>query len=984
MLQKYLLTATVMVAGLTVSANVVTVGSASYLDAFPGTDSSGRNSYPSGTPYLSGAVANLPIPTNDWWTSELTKAHGDNIFNYPMAIKPVDAGLTLIKNMQMQAITAENPIIVGLEGLNCAETTVCNYSDWGVTFRWTDSSNAMEAIVAMGVPMAYFTRTSGSAQVKVTLIGGAITINGNIAVVTGCYNGSSYALYAPTGCTWQADGLTLTCDLGSKDYWSVALLPDNTSDAVAKANEWAKYAFAFPSNTKAEYTVSGSSVTTNFNVYADLKESGAHSLMGILPHQYNNAVTGQDFTGDYYETVRGRLKMFDGSSYTTNLTFKGFLPTLPGAQTTASGYSQSEFESLVDAVCNNTGYSDWTDSYNDGQLLNRLVVTARAARESGDTDGFNTAFSLVKSRLERWLNATTDNVAFMFYYHKPWTTMLAYPAGHSLDSNINDHHFQYGYYINAAAFVAEFDKTWASKWGEMVNMIVRDFANIDRNDTMFPYLRNFCPYAGHSWANGLSTDGLGNDQESSSEAMNSHSAIIQWAAVTGNTDLLNAAIWMYTTEMSAIQCYWFDTRGEIRPSSFTSAMASRVFGNSYDDNNYWGGGIAASYGINIYPVQTSSKYLVDDVTYANKLWNAMKSETGILNNEVNANIWYDSWIQYLAMISPSDALSLYNSSTQLGSKFGISQAFTYQWVHALAAIGTPDSTIYSDYPFTTTFRNGDTETYAVYNYSSEPTTVTFSDGFTMTAAANSLTTVNSNSPDDSTTTPGNNGDTDNGDNNGSDNGDTDNGDNNGSDNGNTDSGVTSGACSTIDNSSTEGTFNGDYTISYYTNGNSVTVTAKFAGTYQDFAGPWFFNESNGFQELSMTKGSDDSYTLTINDLEIGSTLKFRIKIAFAGGLAVTKYIEYRVGSSCGTAEVELVNTANIKLSPNPANDIVELNLGDATNAQVSFFNVSGRCMLNQTVNNQISHINIASLNPGLYLVYVQMNDKASVLRLIKK
>ena len=58
----------------------------------------------------------------------------------------------------------------------------------------------------------------------------------------------------------------------------------------------------------------------------------------------------------------------------------------------------------------------------------------------------------IKERLEDWLSYQSGEVAFLFYYNNSWSTLLGYPAGHGQDSNINDHHFHWGYFIHAAAF----------------------------------------------------------------------------------------------------------------------------------------------------------------------------------------------------------------------------------------------------------------------------------------------------------------------------------------------------------------------------------------------------------------------------------------------------------------------------------------------------------------------------------------------------
>ena len=66
-----------------IESQVINVGDGSYTTSFPGTDSAGRNEYPSGTPQLSGNALNKPVPTNDWWSKLVKENHADNLFNYP-------------------------------------------------------------------------------------------------------------------------------------------------------------------------------------------------------------------------------------------------------------------------------------------------------------------------------------------------------------------------------------------------------------------------------------------------------------------------------------------------------------------------------------------------------------------------------------------------------------------------------------------------------------------------------------------------------------------------------------------------------------------------------------------------------------------------------------------------------------------------------------------------------------------------------------
>ncbi len=79
----------------------------------------------------------------------------------------------------------------------------------------------------------------------------------------------------------------------------------------------------------------------------------------------------------------------------------------------------------------------------------------------------------------------------------------------------------------------------------MVKLLIRDIASPDHNDTMFPFLRCFDPYAGHSWASGHSRFADGNNNESSSEAMNAWSGVILFGEATGDRTLRDLGIYLF-------------------------------------------------------------------------------------------------------------------------------------------------------------------------------------------------------------------------------------------------------------------------------------------------------------------------------------------------------------------------------------------------------------------------------------------------------
>ncbi len=62
-----------------------------------------------------------------------------------------------------------------------------------------------------------------------------------------------------------------------------------------------------------------------------------------------------------------------------------------------------------------------------------------------------------------------------------------------------------------------------------IALLTRDIASPVRDDAMFPFLRHFDVYAGHSWVSGQAPFGDGGNEESSSEAVNAWAALILFA-----------------------------------------------------------------------------------------------------------------------------------------------------------------------------------------------------------------------------------------------------------------------------------------------------------------------------------------------------------------------------------------------------------------------------------------------------------------------
>jgi endoglucanase Acf2 len=363
--------------------------------------------------------------------------------------------------------------------------------------------------------------------------------------------------------------------------------------------------------------------------------------------------------------------------------------------------------------------------------MGKVATLAAIAEQWGDTPALQTATNELRERLEKWLSATDaqGNVKStgLFAYDANWGTLIGYPASFGSDTDLNDHHFHYGYFLQAAAEVARRDRAWAAdgRWGGMVRLLIRDIASPDRSDALFPFLRNFDPYEGHTWASGNAKFGDGNNNESSSEAMNAWTGLILWAEATGDHSLRDLGVYLYTTEMEAIDEYWFDIHGRTRPSGFPGATVGMVWGGKAVPATWFSGEPEKIHGINWLPFHGGSLYLGQYPEYVQRNYDALVKESGGLN-------WRD-WVSYVlmyeALADPADALrQLHARFAEMPMEEGNSRANLYHWVHALDALGQVGRAVTADCPTYAVFHKGPKITHVAYNPGTVRRTIHFSDG----------------------------------------------------------------------------------------------------------------------------------------------------------------------------------------------------------------------------------------------------------------
>jgi endoglucanase Acf2/chitodextrinase len=750
-------------------ALVTGIGLATAVDAvaFNGEVIVGRGSYsnvlPPGAADVQGTIyktANVTgkMPTNDWWSSTAWVQYSERQYPHPLAVQNQANGLRLFYPGPsitgnsacvcgwMSATTDPNgndDLTIGHSATaNFPDTRVDGFSDWFVTNVSTSGGSSLKVTYGHGSPYVYAEYTGGTPRVTFPAAPAIWSGNAGTPVLGVTINNRHYALFGPAGSTWSGIGTaTLINNLAGRNYFSVAVLPDNTAATLAKFQQ---YAYSFVTNSQASWTYDRptSDVVTTYT-YTTVAKQGTQTgtLFALYPHQWKNTTKG--LLAPTYASVRGVMKLAEGTSFTTQMRFPGVLPSLPDLgtynRTTLANYV-NEAEAEVDVSSH--------DTYWFGKRLGKLATVAPIADQVGDATAAAKFRNEMRTALQSWLKASDAQGALkasqVFYYNSNWGTLFGYPDSYGSVLELNDHHFHYGYFIKAAAEIARTDKAWASnaEWGAMVKLLIRDVASPNRGDTLFPFMRNFDTYAGHSWASGHARFGDGNNNESSSEAMNAWAGIILFAEATGDTALRDLGIYLYTTEMNAINEYWFDVSGQNHHPNFTRATASMVWGGkTVGDGVWWTGNPEEVHGINWLPIHAGSLYLTQFPDYTRQNYEALVAENG----GTNWNEWGDIIWMYRAIHNPADAINQMNAgiaSTLI--ERGNSRANVYHWIHNINALGTTDRTVTANHPLYAVFNKQGARTYVAYNMSSAPITVSFSDGAVVNVPANAFSSGNGN------------------------------------------------------------------------------------------------------------------------------------------------------------------------------------------------------------------------------------------------
>ena len=734
-----------------------------------------------------------------------------------MASPAVTSGTSYVNGEPtVESLLEDNTVelVIGGNNFSAKDAKVDKTTDWtyDILMENNASTSSIMATIGKGTPYAYYNFKNVEPTISLGAGGTDLAIykNSTSSNILGVSlknkkDGKThyYLISAPSGTTWVNAGGKLTAKMpAGKNYMSVAILPDGSDNAFEL---YKKYAFNFITDTKVEwkYLSNSSKVVTKYNVSTKNMETGANggdTIIALYPHQWR--YTNSKFTGYTYETIRGTMKTVVGTNYSTTMQYNGILSSLPvtkdeetvGKIKDQLGYLYSYRKSKDNPkwICFLEGQYGGYDTYWVGKNLNTLSDAIWLADQFKDNDMktmTNDMVEGVENYLKFWFDpyrAYIDgqHVDDYFYYDKEYGTLIGYPTSYDSDKQVNDHHFHYGYWIKAAAAVAMKDPQWAKEWGGMVYEMIGDIANANRDgssynrnsETKYPFLRNFDIYEGHSWASGVANyefdengemvdkkGGLsgGNNQESSSESVNAWSSLILWGEAVGDERIRDLGIYMYTTEIAAIEDYYYDVHDEIFTKEYKDSnnyniqTVTRLFGGRYDHTAWWTENPIEVTTITMLPISGATLYMgkykdkvkavVDSIGENSKQWsNFVNNKEQICTNYGKKDMLTDPKTnqdvvaEYYAYYDPDAALAKVDLSDSGKVENGESRAHTLAYITSLKEYGNQNFDITGSTPFSVVLEKNGVKTYVVENHTDKTQRTYFSDKTYVDVPANSV------------------------------------------------------------------------------------------------------------------------------------------------------------------------------------------------------------------------------------------------------
>jgi endo-1,3(4)-beta-glucanase len=605
-------------------------------------------------------ASGLTPPTNKWFSAIAFANQPEPVFAYPLSYKLSSTGYGV---GNPPVVSSPNAVFAShvddvAVNLGASNHVVQSYDDLSVLVAQQDANQQTVATsrITHGSPFI-FTTFVRSTMTTLTTTGS--TISGSDGKYQLHVGDRQYGIYTTASTT--SVGQTLLLNAKAGDLLTIFALPNGAS-----SSQYFAAATRPITATSVTYTTSAHHVTTTYH----LDTRNGNSLFAATPDmQLGTPASIGSFT-----TLLGTQSVYSGTAFTDTEP----APMLPSSELPLGKLTDGERADVIAKLGTDASSLDFTqiDSYFGGKELYRAANLLQIAESLHQSSLANDIKIKLAARLSQWFDPTgsTKRPNIYFYYDSAYHGIVGSLASYGSEG-FNDHHFHYGYFIYAAAVLSKYDPDFYKTNAAMVNLLISDLAS-NASSTLFPKLRVFDSYAGHSWASGNGDFGDGNNQESSSEASNAWYGMYLWSQVAHNQPLASESTWLYAHETRTAQNIYLKAPTSVNDGpNYGHSTVGIIWGGKLDYSTFFSPRPQAVLGIQLIPMSPGQAYLRD--TAINKNIAGVAATSAELAGQFN-----DYLVMYQALTDPQLALRQASQITSKDLDNGNSSSYMYAWLYS--------------------------------------------------------------------------------------------------------------------------------------------------------------------------------------------------------------------------------------------------------------------------------------------------------------
>lgn len=591
-------------------------------------------------------------PTNSWLSGMVLQANPKAVYPMPLSFLAKNSGF----EVGLPRVTSTDKVISGghVAGMDVTVAQAANFQlsrydkvSATLSYQTADRAELGKLTLAEGSPYVFY-RAKEEHALTIPSVDIVKSSTSNYLRYTRA--GHDYAVVTQPGVQMTVTGKTATIRLSKDNLVTFYALSNGNDDELRKyaGNELASVEVGYDDGgkTSLEYTTA----------------NGQSTVFAAMP--YRDVTTGET-TGDTYDSIYGSMQLRRGTTLTTTAQ-----AITPGNTLDVSRLSQEHKQQLIETLKKDVASTDIvpTDSYYAGKQLARAANLLDIAVQLDQKE----AVATLKSRLNA---AFARRLTSEYWYYDSELKGVAAATTAFGSEDFNDHHFHYGYFIYAASILGRHDANFLRSSQKQIDLLVADIASYEPTSE-FPVRRNYDPYAGHSWAAGLAPFDDGNNQESSSEAIQAWNAVALWGQLTSNAQLEKSGKWLLANEAATARSAWRHVTTDVPAlDNYTSPIASLSFGGKRTYSTFFSDEPNAKLGIQLIPLNPAMREFTSDGDEVRRL-----VDSSIIDNNFNVALG-DYVLMYSALADPKKAAERASAQQDRFIDDGNSRTYMQAWIY---------------------------------------------------------------------------------------------------------------------------------------------------------------------------------------------------------------------------------------------------------------------------------------------------------------